>query len=457
MRNSGVIAGVLSGVALLVLGTCGGGPARGIDVGEGSPRSANVLVVLLDDVGVDLVGAYGLPEAPRTPNLDALAASGVRFQTAWALPICSPTRAALLTGRLGRRFGIGGALEIDVSPVGLPPEAETVAELLHAHAPDAWSTAFLGKWHLSPLASEAARAPLDQGFDRWIGGLGNFTARHALDGAAQGYQGWERIVDGVPGRSRRYATDQVIDDAIEVIGSLEEPWLAVVALHAAHTPWHVPPGEPGAEPGAPPTSDPVRIRAMVERADRELGRLLEGLGEARGRTVVFTTSDNGSTDNSGLGAFARKPAKSTVNELGVRVPLIVSGPGIPHGVTRALAHVVDIVPTVLAIAGAGKPEVVFDGVSLLDVLLDPASEGPRTTLVSEIFLPDGPGPRTRWDVAVRDARYRMIRRLDGTERLYRVGDGYLEGNEVLKSTEDASAREARARLAAELDRLGGPP
>lgn len=449
MRARGFLVGLGVGLALL-------GAVWGLQRSRAPALPPNLLLVVLDDVGSELLGAYGRDGRASTPTLDGLAARGVRFDVAYALPVCSPTRAALLTGRMPRAFGLGGALHLDRETAQLPRWAVTVAELLR-RAPVPYHTAFVGKWHLTPLGqSGVASEPLRHGFDRFVGNLGNLSTEHATDGRPQGYTDWERIVDGDVARSKVHATTQTIDDALAVVAQLPEPWLLVVAPHAVHTPWHDPPGTPP-DPGGP-GRDARRVRAMLEHVDRELGRLLGGLGDAGDRTVVFATSDNGSPDNAGVARFANRPAKSTVWELGVRVPLLVAGPGVASGQhTRALGHVVDVAPTMLALAGVapGSSGVPFDGFDLSPVLADPTLPGPRTTVVSEVFVPNGPGPYERWDIAVRDARFKLLRIEGEPPRLYRLDERLVEPAPLVEPY-DAETTEARTRLLRALGELGAP-
>ncbi len=417
----------------------------------GGRRPPNVLVVLLDDVGVDLVGAYGDVNAAHTPTLDALAARGVLFETAWATPLCSSTRAALITGQHPRRFGIGAALALDADIVDLPDEAVTLPEILAGHAPDLWHSAYVGKWHLTLLKNDPATAPLRQGFDHFVGSIGNFTAKQSMDRKDQNYRNWERVEDGRVERVKHHATRATLHDARDVIRELAEPWVVVVALHAAHTPWHDPPGTTteGLEPRAA-----YQVRAMLTDADAALGKMLDDLGpDLVGRTLVMATSDNGSTDNAFLGDLIGKSGKSTVRELGVRVPLIVAGPGVMQGRTTALAHVVDIVPTVLELAGLHPVRILpdLDGRSLLPVLRSPRGATGHEALFTEVFVPNGFGPYTRHELTVRDQRWRLIRGTDGEDRLWEIGDGLVEGTTVDPKAHDRAAA-AYQRLTAELDR-----
>ena len=157
----------------------------------------NMLVIVADDVGVDMIGAYGESSAaPCTPNLDALAADGLLFRNAWACPVCSPTRAALLTGRWGFRTGIGSVVT-NTEP-GLTLAERTTPEVLTRY-----SSACIGKWHLAGNLGNTH--PNQSGFDHFSG---------FLRGAVNDYFSWPKVVDGQSSTSNVYTTSAFTDDAI---------------------------------------------------------------------------------------------------------------------------------------------------------------------------------------------------------------------------------------------------
>ena len=213
---------------------------------------ARVVIVLLDDIGIDKIAAYGGEGAPvtRTPTIDQLAANGVLFRNAYAMPSCSPSRGALLTGRLGRRYGLGLRLMHD-GDWALPLNEPTLPRVLE-RAPEDWQTSHVGKWHLAGWgAPRAAEHPLDVGFD-WFGGtMANLGRTRDRDPGPNGYYRWERVHDGRVSIETTYATTATIDDAIDRAHAMAPPWLMVVALHASHIPL-----DPSASPGALPRSGP---------------------------------------------------------------------------------------------------------------------------------------------------------------------------------------------------------
>ncbi|MCB9680136.1 MAG: sulfatase-like hydrolase/transferase [Alphaproteobacteria bacterium] len=424
------------------------------------PVAPNVLIVLMDDVGRDGVGTYGQhPDAPPTPTLDALAADGVLFTHAWATPECSPTRAALLSGRYGRRTGVG----IAFSPSGDAPSLSLDEVLLPEalrQADEPWATAVVGKWHLGNDATGGIDNPRLQGFDTFRGTVGNLFDGHTQDDGEQDYEHWEKVEDGAVRWVDAYATTEEIDDALELVSTLPQPWFVYLSLHAAHKPFHVPPAgldQTGARAG---DDDPTLFRAMVSALDTELGRLLASMPAARrARTTVFVIGDNGSPATATTPPFPADMAKKSVYEAGVGVPFVVSGAGVAArgAVCDALVSVVDVVPTVLALAGVAPDDPalpVFDGVSLVPWLDDPSLPSGRATQYAELFSPNGVDrPRVVDDRAISDGRFKLVVHRGGRREFYDLDGRVVEGDDLLHTGEgtlDGVQAAARERLEAAL-------
>lgn len=378
--------------------------APGPDPSEPQPQE-NVLVVLLDDVPADRVSTYGLrADAAPTPTLDALAAEGMTFRNAWAMPVCSAARASLLTGRYPSRHGVGHIME-DYSTPTLAPTEVTLPEML----PDAWDTSQVGKWHVASYDGHEDNPGL-QGF-RWFAGTkGNIH----ISGLGADYWSWEKNDNGSLSTVTRYATEDATDDAIGRIEAMTEPWLLYMGAYAAHSPYHAPP--PELVPGEFPTVESQYL-ALIRAVDAELGRLLDGMDpEVRARTTIVVMGDNGEPwdlDDAALDTNGR--VKGSVFQSGVHVPLVVAGPrvGAPGTVTDALVSIVDLFPTLAEIGGGsvGTLEHPIDGVSLLPVLADPDATV-RDTVFTEAFYTDRDsvyGAATfSHTYALRDERFKLV-------------------------------------------------
>lgn len=441
---------MLSTCVALACSTALVGPTGGPSAAPGRP---SVLVVLLDDVGTDMLGCYGDPGAPCTPNIDALAAAGVRLTRAYANPICSPTRAALLTGRHAFRTGVGFALD------GANPETDDGLALAELTLPEylaagGYSSAAIGKWHLLGPGDPDTH-PNDHGFQHYRGTLNR-------DGGSIGsYFSWPRTVDGLTALETTYATTRQTVDALEVLGSLPRPWFGFVALSAAHGPFQAPrPGAcaPASGCACPPTSAAgrrERYAAIVESADAHLGELVRNLRElTRGELVVIVLGDNG-TPNEFAQACPRA-GKGYVYEGGIRVPWIVSGPGIAPAVRDDLVQVTDVFATVCELAGLPLPPAAADSLSFAPVLY--GQPGTRATVYEELFTPTGlPFAPTRHLRAISDGRWKLLRHTGASlpaEEFFDLWTDPCEASDLLQAPLSPAARSSYLRLQDELQRLG---
>lgn len=407
----------------------------------------NVLVILADDLGVDKVGAYG--EHPRpvpTPSIDALAARGVLFRNAWAYPACSSTRAALLTGRYGRRTGVGDVVDAYSGVYELPAREITIPEMLAA-APDTWTSGVVGKWHLATWQSDSnVRHPGVQGFPWYRTNLSNIE-QSSLD-RTESYFDWELDDNGVLSWQTTYLTTFQVDAALERMATVPEPWFLYLALTAPHAPLHEPPRELYTLP-TPGNDQAERYHAVAEAMDTEIGRLLAEVDLER--TVVIFMGDNGTPDHAILPPRDPFAGKTTMLEGGLNVPLVVAGPVVARpGESGALVHAVDVFATVADVAGvdpgalrdeSGVP-VPVDGRSLLPFAADPDAPG-RPFLYAEKFAPLGFRELVVDHRAVRDSRYKLVvDEKSGDRALYDLAGRPDDGPDLLRAGElapDAAA------------------
>ncbi|HNH50687.1 MAG TPA: sulfatase-like hydrolase/transferase, partial [Myxococcota bacterium] len=246
-----------------------------------TPLGGNVLILLTDDIGIDKTAIYGEHPTPApTPNIDALASKSVLFRNAYAQPTCSPSRASLLTGRHPTRHGTGRWIHPSAQSFALPQDELTIPELLRL-APQAWTTALYGKWHLAGYASDhPAFHPLNVGFDHFVGILNNpRDAMHDDDnpGDEADYFNWEKDDHGSLFWTDSYLLTDSFYAAAAAIPTLPEPWFVIVATSGAHSPLHNPPAELLAEP-LPEDATPLQqYTAMVEAVDTSIGGLLAGV------------------------------------------------------------------------------------------------------------------------------------------------------------------------------------
>ncbi len=396
----------------------------------GAP-GGNILVLVLDDVGTDKLGAS--PWAPRTPNIDALAARGVRFRNAYAAPSCSPSRAAMLTGRHPRRYGLGGRIRSRSEPYELPLSELTLPEMLE-RSPIRYQNAALGKWHLSSHRSPSGLShPLDSGFSWFAGSVANLQVTDT-PGVRGSYFRWQKNTNGSRAFTETYATTDTVDDAIARIEAMNPPWFLWVGFNAAHTPLHTPPGELTGD--ARPTTNRGRFDAAITALDSEVGRLLAAVDPVvLADTTILLVGDNGTPGDLATpgvaadpGGRAHRSGKGSLSEAGIRVPLIVAGPHVrqPGTPSDALVHVVDIFATAAELAGVdlgalrdqrGRP-LPIDGQSLLRYARNPGAASRRSVLYQDRFAPNGPGPYQSDARMVRDGRYKLLQGPNGRVQLF---------------------------------------
>lgn len=417
----------------------------------------NVLLIMADDVGCDMVSSFsGHPDAPPTPTLNALAASGVSFQATYTDPVCSPTRACVLTGRYAFRTGIGNFLFPSGAPqASLNPSEVTIPEALDSFAPWTFDTSAIGKWHLTAPPLNVALAPNLQGFDWFEGTAGNLYI-------GQNYYNHTTIRNGVALTSTTYSTTEQVNAALKRSREMREPWFMYLAFNAAHEPWHIPPASlhTYALSGPPAASPPVHYRASVQALDSELGRLFAGMDPGvRARTTVIFMSDNGSPNEVVTAPSTSGRAKGTLFEGGVRVPLIISGPTVayPGSQCNALVNSVDVFPTVMELCGVSAASQStsrrIDGVSLTPYLAQPWRPPLRDWVFATKFLPNGFGPFTSLGRMIRNARWKLIERQGQSDQFFDMASPQGEDLNLALGSLDIAQRAAYARLAAQLREL----
>jgi arylsulfatase A-like enzyme len=305
----------------------------------------NIVVILADDLGRADVGFNG-GNTIQTPHLDRLAAAGARLEQFYVQPVCSPTRAALMTGRYPMRHGLQVGVVRPWAQYGLPLNERTLPQALQEAG---YATAIIGKWHLGHF--QPAYLPTRRGFDfqygHYNGALDYFT--HDRDGGHD----WHR--NDKTNYDEGYSTHLLAREAVQFIKNSQQPFFLYVPFNAVHAPHQVP--KKYQAPYAH-LKEPRRTYAgMLAAMDEGIGQILAALGEkgVRKNTLVIFSSDNGGpapgrvTDNGPLRA-----GKGTLYEGGVRVAACVAWEGqIKAGsVVNAPLHIVDLYPTLLRLAGA---------------------------------------------------------------------------------------------------------
>jgi arylsulfatase A len=332
----------------------------------------NVLMFIMDDLGYGDVDSYGAPDA-NTPNIDRLARDGVKFTDFYANHAnCSPTRAALITGRYQQRYGIESPLRHDDSR-HLPPSDTSLPRLLNNAG---YATGLIGKWH---LGNDAASGPNRHGFDEFWGfrrGAVDYYTHNVATTAAVTLDPpiHDLYQNEQPATSSAYLTDEITSRAAAFIQQRAgRPFFLEVAYNAVHWPYQrpgLPEGKRGWEHYRE-TGTRADYVAMLERADQGIGRILDVLDQLKlaNNTLVIFTSDNGGewlSRNAPL--FHRK---STLWEGGIRVPLLMRWPARLRGgvVSSQVGITMDLTASIVAAAEVTPPASYRpEGIDLVGVL-----------------------------------------------------------------------------------------
>lgn len=401
---------VVSAVQVVGLGAEGAAPAR-----------PNVVLILTDDQGYGDLGVHGNPIV-RTPNLDRMAGQSAVLSHFYVSPVCTPTRACLMTGRYNYRTR---AIDTFRGRAMMEPEEVTLAEMLQQAS---YATGIFGKWHLGDCYP---MRPIDQGFEMALvhrgGGIGQPSDPPGAEGK---YTDPVLFRNGEPVALRGYCTDIYFTEGMrwaEKVAEEGRPFFLYLPTNCPHGPFDdVPPREYAYYQQQAITADhfpdrggqPIprnmqadtqaRVYAMIENIDQNVGRLLRWLDERKlsERTLVLFLTDNGRATpgyNAGL-----RGNKGTVYEGGLRSPFFAYWPGklAPGVASEAIAAHIDLAPTILEACGVTPPQVRLDGKSLWPLLTRTARDWPARTLFFQSHRGDVP---VRYhNCAIRTPQWKLV-------------------------------------------------
>ncbi|MEM7314723.1 MAG: sulfatase-like hydrolase/transferase, partial [Planctomycetota bacterium] len=334
-------------------------------------RKPNVIVILTDDQGTIDTNLYGAKDL-KTPHMDSLALSGVRFTQFYSgAPVCSPSRAALLTGCNPHRAGVPGNVPRRSDTAGLPPEQMTIAEMLKSNG---YATALIGKWH---LGHHATRQPNAQGFDNAFGHLGGCIDNYSHFFYWNGPNEHDLYRNGIETFAQgEFFGDLMINEAQEFIEkNKSNPFFIYFAINMPHYPYQ---GDTKWLEQYKDVPYPRNLyAAFVSTIDDRIGRLLSCLEEhqLRDDTMIIFQSDHGHSEevrahNGGGSAGPYRGAKFSLYEGGIRVPAFISWPGqIPAGAVRKqMVHACDWMPTIASLCQVDLPKHKLDGKNISDTI-----------------------------------------------------------------------------------------
>ena len=400
------------------------------------PTRPNVVLIITDDLGWGDVGSYGATDI-RTPHIDSLARDGIRLTDFYANGVtCSPTRAALISGRYQQRFGLETPLPSATAAGGdrgLPATGYSLPQLLKNNG---YATALVGKWH---LGYKPEYSPNAHGFDYFYGFKSGYHDYYTHQGGDGEPDLWE---NDQPVERRGYTTDLVTERAIRFIEqhARREPFFIDIAYNAPHWPYQVP-GSPSVAPDNarhvmpqdPATASRADYIAMVEHLDRGIGEVLAALDRLSiaGDTIVIFTNDNGGewlSSNAPL--FGRK---WTVWEGGIRVPALVRWPKrIPAGkVSDQVGITMDLTASILAITQTALPaEAKLDGMNLF-----PVWEGKAPEIERALFWRSGTGARRQ--TTVRRGDWKVVND-GGSTYVFNLRTDLSERHDVANQRQDVA-------------------
>jgi arylsulfatase A-like enzyme len=373
----------------------------------------NILLVIADDIGKDAFPNYTEgQEKPQLPILNNLMAGGITFDNLWTYSVCSPTRASILTGKLGHHTGVM-EVEQDISL-----DEESLHDFLKEQTDDGYDTALIGKWHLSNTITD----PNSMGVDYFSGIIG---------GGVSSYTNWNRVTNGEREGVTTYTTTEFSNQAIQWLGKRTKPWFLWLAYNAPHTPFHLAPTNLHNQGNL--SEDEAMIEAnplpyyfsAIEALDTELGRIIESIPNGLENTIVVFLGDNGTPSKVVQSPYRTRRAKGSIFQGGINVPMVIAGVGVTRKGERedALIQSTDLFSTIAQMAGSTISE--KHNSKSFHPLLSDTNIDLRTYAYAEKST-DGNVSYT-----VRDSQYKLIVDADGTESMYDLKNDPYEKNNLL--------------------------
>lgn len=398
----------------------------------------NTILIIADDISPDYFGFYNESnDTANTPNIRSLLNKGVMFTNAWGSPLCSVTRAGILTGKFPFRTGIGAVITSSASPQ-IDTSEMSMAKLLKYYAPTKYSTACVGKWHLTLGQPAKYLFPNKCGFDYYSG---NFN------GAITDYYNFPIVTNGITSTVTTYATSKTVNDAVNWLDTItpNKPFFLWLAFNAPHTPLHIPPSTLTTVTGLTGTTADMNangnnyLKAALEALDTEVGRLITYLtnNSLMDSTNIVFVGDNGNDTRTSHNPIKSK-SKNTLYNYGVRVPMIISGPSVvnPYRTSSALVSTTDLFATICEmnnfknwlndIPAAKKP---IDSKSLMPIVSNTALKISDWTFTQKFTVPAD----TNDGSSIRNQNYHLMRLDDGTEEFYNQTLDPFENNNLINS------------------------
>jgi arylsulfatase A-like enzyme len=394
---------MIRGTVRVVLLACSVASLDTLAYGQGT--KPNIVIILADDLGNADLGYRG--SDIKSPNIDKLANDGMRLESFYGMPVCTPARAELMTGRYAMRYGLQTLVIFPSHTFGLPTDERTLPQALKDVG---YQTAMVGKWHLGH--ADRKFWPQNRGFDHFYGNLVGEVDYFSKERG--GLVDWQR--DGKFLKEDGYFTTLIGNEAVNIIKTHDtsQPLFLYVASLAPHAPYQAPKQDIDAYKNAAGDVHRHTYAAMITDLDIQVGRIVAALKQKNmlDNTLIIFSSDNGGATSALFATGARSPkereesggvelgaktpasngdlrgGKGSLHEGGVRVPTIFYWPGkLKPGIVNAPLSMVDVMPTVLALAGAkGSPDHPFDGKDIWPTLAENQPSPHEDVLINvEVF------------------------------------------------------------------------
>ncbi|TCS43779.1 sulfatase-like hydrolase/transferase [Reinekea marinisedimentorum] len=400
----------------------------GLSLAQAAP---NVLLIIADDMGIDASNCYAMGnQQARMPNIEAMCQQGMVFDNAYSAPVCSPTRATILTGQYGFRTGVGAAIPPQGTN-GLSADANSLFDVLEASQ---YSTNLLGKWHLAG-SDDSLNHPAELGVSDFWG---------LFKGGVRDYYKWTAVTAAEEVDVNQYSTTAMTNEALEWINDQDNSWFLWLAYNAPHSPFHLPPNDLHSADDLPNTERNIKqnplpyYNAMLEALDTEIGRLLASMDQSvRDNTIIMFVGDNGTPNQVVDDFYGDHKAKGTIFESGVNVPLVVTGPGIESGRSPAFVQTSDMFTTIAAMLGVEAEA--EDSFSFEPALYGNATQ--RDFVYVEHFGDMSEAkPSDVFGWAMRQGDYKLLMQIGEQPALYNLATDPKEADDLL--ADGISAEEA---------------
>tara|TARA_B110000211_G_C14086121_1_gene556781 strand:- start:2001 stop:3614 length:1614 start_codon:yes stop_codon:yes gene_type:complete len=383
-------------------------------LGEVTAQNHNIVLIIADDLGVDALNGFGVnANQAITPHLDSMRLSGLKFMNAWASPVCTPTRAGMMSGKYGSKTGVKTA------PGNLDTDHISLGKAIKAFDPS-YKTAVVGKWHISQPTNELH--PKEHEWDHYTGVL-----------AAQwnAYDDWEKTENDVTTTCTEYATSYFTDDALNWVNSSSDPWFLWLAHIAPHSPFHAPPAHMYS--GGQVNNNAGKYRAMIESMDYEIGRFIDSLTPIQKANTTFIFLGDNGTPGQVLQAFPSGRGKETLYQGGVHVPMFISGKGVTRigEADSSLINVIDVYASVLEMLGEDLEGGVYNSYSFNHLLTGTSADTRKYNFTE---LDANGGTFTVEGYTIRDDQYKLIVYSDNTEEFFDVKTDTFELINILDNS-----------------------